>query len=388
MDNITDYVKKMGHLPFDQMPFNPVDSLILSKFAYFKLEKLPDTDRREITIAKIAGDFSGAEPGSSTRNYYSGLHGEEKELLLSMGKSQRFGAAVVTDYQSSFDPEEEKQFAAMTFRIGDRDRYAAYRGTDNTIVGWKEDLNMSFMSPVPAQEEAADYLSVISEKYPDGRLWVGGHSKGGNLAVYSAAFAGEEVRNRLTGVFNHDGPGFPSGVIAEDQYQAVLDRIYTYVPQSSVVGMLLEQEGSYTVVKSRQIGLLQHDPFSWEVSGNHFVTLKSVTLESRLLDHTLKDWICSLTPESRKKFIDALYEILSASGAATLKELRENWTQALPRMLLAVNKLDEPTRKEMRNVLEAFLEAAKGSLADLTRAEEKQLVDKAKKDLGREVEEI
>jgi hypothetical protein len=245
---------------------------------------------------------------------------ETVSLTVQAAKTKRFGSLSLLGYVNRINDEEESQFSALTYR-SDRGRaYLAFRGTDDTLVGWKENFNMSFMMPVPAQLEAVAYTEKIAEAL-SGDLYLGGHSKGGNLAVYAAVKCREDIKSRILSVFNNDGPGFDLPFVESKEYEGMREKIRTLVPESSVVGMLLEHEENYEVVRSSASGLLQHNAFSWEVLGRRFIHLDSVGEESRLIDSALKDWMRELSPEERARFVDSFYETISATGAKTLTEL-------------------------------------------------------------------
>jgi hypothetical protein len=205
---------------------------------------------------------------------------------------------------------------------------------------------MSFMQPVPAQIEAKEYLEYIAE-HTHGNIYVGGHSKGGNLAVYAAVKANKATKSRIAAVYNNDGPGFDSDFISGEDYKEIKDRIYTYVPQSSVVGMLLEHEESYTVVKSRQSGIMQHNGLSWEAMGNSFVKLDSVSEDSKVIDTSMKEWLSSMTPEEREGVVDALYDALSATNAKTLSDLGADKIK----IVRAWNAMDNDARNQVRRCI-------------------------------------
>ena len=229
--------------------------------------------------------------------------------LLQFYRSLTFGEANLYGYRDVLLEEEQTQFAAVTFLLDDGTAFVAFRGTDTSMVGWKEDFNMSFMQVVPAQLMALDYVrNLQAELWQSLRL--GGHSKGGNLAVFAAARSSPGMQERILEVYNHDGPGFNDYLMGDVGYQAMVPKIHTYLPQSSVIGMLLEHEEPYTVIRSRQVGLLQHDFYSWEVKGPHFVPVEEITAGSRFLNGTVKNWLSGMTVQERSQVVDALFGLL------------------------------------------------------------------------------
>lgn len=208
----------------------------------------------------------------------------------------------------------------MTYLLDESHAFVAYRGTDDTIIGWKENLNMSFMHPVPAQLEAVSYLEALADERKE-CFYLGGHSKGGNLAVYALAKCADEAKSRVIGAFNNDGPGFSREFIESLDYEEVRSKIRTFLPQSSIVGILLEHEEHYEVVKSSQSGIWQHDSLSWELMGGGFIHLDDITEESKSIDKTLKMWLEEMSGEDREIFVDNLFRALDATEAKTLTDL-------------------------------------------------------------------
>lgn len=179
---------------------------------------------------------------------------------------------------------------------------------------------MTFQESVPAQEKALRYLEAFARVHSS-PIRLAGHSKGGNMAVYAAACCQPQLQERLLSVHNHDGPGFHSAMLRSPGYRAILPKVRTFLPQSAVVGMLLEHEEPYTVIKSRQVSLLQHEPYSWEVLGGSFVEVEDIDENSRLLDSTLKTWLAGRTGQERNEFVDAVYELLTAGEVADVRQV-------------------------------------------------------------------
>ena len=245
---------------------------------------------------------------------------KDLELLEAAAETERFGQVELAFYRSIFVPEEETQFAAVTFYLGDKTAVLTFRGTDRTLVGWKEDFNMTFQDSIPAQREALKYLEEFSI-YTLHPIRLTGHSKGGNLAVYAAAKADKPLQNRILGICNLDGPGFSEKMMADAGYLAVVPKIHSYVPESSIVGILLEHLEPHTVISSKQIGPMQHDPYSWEVLRNDFIHMEEMSEGSKFMDQTTKAWLVAMTPEERNILVDAVYEILTSGGAVMTEDL-------------------------------------------------------------------
>lgn len=360
MSDIFDYLAWRGDLTFQQNSLNCVDSLIFSQMAYFPFDGLwgPEEEGK-VTLKDAYVRLCEKQRNGEKIIFHMS---KDEKLFRSMAESARFGRLILSDYVNSFDPEAEKQFAAITVFLPDG-TFLAYRGTDYSLTGWNEDFNMSFTTPVPAQIEAAKYFVRIASRVP-GKIYLGGHSKGGNLAAYAALFCSEELRTRIAAVYNNDGPGFDGTVVSKERMDLIKEKLNTFIPQSSVIGLLLEHEEDYTVVHSRQIGLLQHDLYSWDVKGPDFVRLKSVTEGSRFVDRTLKTWLAGLTAEQRCQFIEAVFEVLNASEAETFREMAEDPIRSSGRMLKSIRDTDMQTRKMIAYTVSQLVRAVQKNLTD------------------------
>ena len=288
------------------------------------------------------------------------------ELGRRMAASARFSGLLLCGYENKIDDETQTQFSALTLLLPDGTAYVAFRGTDDTIVGWKEDFNLAFLPVVPAQRMAVQYLQAAAAVFSERPLRVGGHSKGGNLAVYSAVFCSEAVQNQLMQVYNNDGPGFRTSLLPLPEHKRVAGRIVTIIPESSVVGILLEHEERCEVVRSTQIGLMQHDGFSWQVRGERFEHLPDRTEGGKLVDETLRAFIVSLSDEQRVAFIDALFDILTCTDADTLTDLKEGGLRTAAAMVRKYRTLDKDTRQALGSTLRLFMKAgAKTAASEL-----------------------
>ena len=365
MGTLIDYVKWRGDLSFTESPLNEVDSLIFSLLTYLDLSEIvsPGHSGGTVPIKAAANTFFARNPDPKKITMGLIVPKGIVSLFRALKDTRRFRAVEMKAHVNMIDREREMQFSATTFLPDDGSALIAYRGTDDTLVGWKENFNMSFMSVVPAQEQAVVYLRDAAEHYKGNTIRIAGHSKGGNLAVYAAVHSTSEIKKKLTAVWSHDGPGFGSGMLNNLDYIELRPLIHTLVPHSSVVGMLLEHDENYVVVKSRQTGLFQHDGLSWDVMGGSFVHLKTVTEESRRLDRTLNQWIKQMTPEQREQFVEALYQVLSSDNALTLTDLisltKNRWLQK-------GTALDPHVHKTIQKTLSVLFELnAKNIISDL-----------------------
>lgn len=352
-ETIIDYVKNELRT-FAEHPFHEVDSLVLAQFSYIHLGNLiaplsAGAVRKPLTLQQLyrAECFPHyfADQIDAVKN---------RKLLAACAASPRFRDIGVAYYEQDFDEAQEKQFCAMTFFINADTVYLAFRGTDSTLIGWKEDFNMAFLTPVPSQEAAYHYTLAVS-KLVRGQLILGGHSKGGNLAVYAAMMSPPRLQNRILSIYSHDGPGFRDNVFASDPYLRMKDRIYKTLPQSSLVGMLLEHQEDYAIVESTAVGITQHNPYSWVVRNGDFVRLRTLTSGADYLNRTLSEWLSGLSNEQREQFVDALYSVISATGLTSVLELRENWQTEFAILLENMKNTDEPTKHILQETLRSLI---------------------------------
>lgn len=320
MANMLDYIDWRGDITFERDPINDIDNIIFTQLSFVEFSGIvpPPSRRGEITLAdaweKLASNtreksVSGVlVPGSSITQMFEKMH-----------TAPRYRDLLLSSYINHVDHDRQIQFSAVTIDIGGGTKYIAFRGTDDTLAGWQEDFNMSFLDSIPAQREAVAYVDLVAEKCEN--IVLGGHSKGGNLAVYSGVHCSPHTKRKLLKIYNNDGPGFAASMLSDPNYIAVKDKIRTYVPQSSVVGMLLERAEKVNVVKSNQSGLFQHDCFSWQVIGKEFITLDELTTESKLIERSVKSWIATMDPPARQEFVRAFFAMLSGADAKTLTDL-------------------------------------------------------------------
>ncbi|MDD4803309.1 MAG: DUF2974 domain-containing protein [Syntrophomonas sp.] len=326
---------------FDVKWFNPVDSLVLSQFAYVDFKQLvPDIANAGIPVR--IGDLLKAEMFSSMFNNIRDAE-SNRRLLFALAASPRFRNIKLNYYINRIDPQQEKQFSAVTYLLDDKTMYIAYRGTDTTLIGWKEDFNMAFASPIPAQEEGVKYLNATAKLIP-GMIIIGGHSKGGNIAVYSAIQCQPSVQDRIINIFNHDGPGFRDYIFNNPGFPKIKDRIHKTLPQSSVVGMLFQDKVNYFVVKSNRIGFMQHDPFSWSIGDDDFCYARNISSSSMHMHKTLNHWLSTLTDDKRELFVATFYQIIEKTNAVTVFDFSEDWQRKAMSILEAIKSIDAETK--------------------------------------------
>lgn len=354
--NCLDYLEERGHLPFSQAPFCIIDSLILSVCAYAPLEGvLPGLSAQEALPFRQAVNRLTTQAGWDHTGVL--MADQIPRLVVRTAESPRFAQVRLGCCESILDEETGTQFAALTWFLPDGTLYLSFRGTDDSLVGWKECFRMAFTFPIPAQKLAEDYLAQVAARHP-GKLRLGGHSKGGNLAVWAAVHAQPMVRRRILRVDSHDGPGFTRDLTGTPAYQALAKRIRIFVPQSSLVGALLHQDRHCQVIRSHGSGTVgQHDPFSWEVEGTQYRLLPRRSAFGRKSAGTVHAWLAAMSPQEQEEFVEVLFHLLAAGHAKTLTDITSALADNALSMAKAYKALDRTTRREIRSYLRRMLVA-------------------------------
>ena len=351
MGNIMDYISWRGDLSFEQSQFNEVDNLILACFSYVNLDGIPAvTKQKGIGLKKLTEEFMKLHTMKELEADKSFIR-LAPFMMMEMAKSVRFGKCVVRNYVNDIVTEAEQQFAAMEIVLEDGTSYVSFRGTDDTIIGWKEDFNLS-TGVVPAQKRAIEYLQKISE-HTDGMLRVGGHSKGGNLAIYGSVMC-KSAHEKILEIYSNDGPGFSREFQELPEMKEMMPKIIRIIPEYSIIGTLLEHEKEPVIVASSSKGLLQHDGFSWEVQGPALVRRDSLNKTALRFIEILHKWIDGMDTEQKRLLIEDLFATLQASGYENLSEVQSGGLKSLAAMVKRVEKFAPESRGMMQELLTAI----------------------------------
>lgn len=347
MANIIDYLHWRGDITFDQVKLNEVDNLILSQLAFVDFTGIVPSDPSapSVTIKQAAMQFFFENDVKKNTRPGLIISPQTYKMFRLMAESKRFAELKLSAFVNEIDLAEEKQFCALTIRLKEKMSYISIRGTDDTIVGWKEDFNLSFLDEIPSQKRVVEYVNSVCEAQP-GNFYVGGHSKGGHLALYSLVKCAPEHKNRIVAGFSNDGPGFSKAFTELPEYKAAESKFHIYMPQNSVVGMFFENRDKRRVVKSNQIGVFQHDGMSWEVMGSSFVRVKKLGKDA-INTVLLNERIHAMSPEVRKHFVDVLFGMLESTGVKTLSELNAKGLGSMIAMIKTFNDLDKKERELM-----------------------------------------
>ena len=356
---------------FDELPFGDVDSLVLSTIAYFQLEQgaigrlAPGSDEFIALPIALTGIARDKLFGTSWLVSFRG-----DELLSALLASRRFMDLSCGLFVNELDPVQEKQFAAITFLFPDKSAYIAYRGTDNTLVGWKEDFNLSFLVSTPGQVAAKAYLERVAHLGIAKRIYAGGHSKGGNLAEYAALTCSDETYEQIRCVYNHDGPSFVEDVNARMDDPDFRRRLHKTVPVESIFGMLMERREDYRIVEARSALFSQHAPTNWLVSNTSFVAGAALSARTKIIDEAIVTWGMSFTPEQRKTFLDTVFDIFESTGITNWADLQDDQMGYLRAMGQAAIQLDPTLRTQILLMASSIFGALKDTAIGQIRSDQ------------------
>ena len=351
MADMLDYIRWRGDLPFTVSPPNEVDAVIFSTLSYIPFRGRTVSHPEEaIPFSEAVEEFfSYPEPPNYIRAQ------RDLDLLKAAGESVRFGNTRITEYRPKFIKEQDTQFAGVTFLLDDGSLFVTFRGTDNTLVGWKEDLSMSFRSVIPSQALAKQYLQDVLMTH-SGPVRVSGHSKGGNVAGYAVSQSAPVIRDRVLEVYNQDGPGFSAEFLEDPGYRSILPKIRTYLPQGSMIGVVLYRAEPVIIVQSHETGIMQHDPFSWNICGTAITRMDALNANSRFFRLTMENWLAGFDMDDRVRLVNMLYDLLTSGDVEVMDDILQ------PKSLInyvARLRGSELIRKYLASDLNSLLKAAR-----------------------------
>lgn len=373
MSNMFSYVRWRGDISFKMLPLNEVDNLILSALAYVRMEGL------------VGGDFSNSVSIKELRVRYDEAGYDQSKMtidpaviLRAIDGCERFRDVRVCGYENIVDDERELQFSASVFLLPDDTAYIAFRGTDDTVTGWKENINFSLGEATLGQKMSAEYVNQAAAKI-DRPLYIGGHSKGGNFAVFGAAFCDETVKERIKKVYSNDGPGFHHAITSKEAYQNILKKVELIIPEESLVGMLLSNKENKIFIKSLERGIGQHHVYSWMVSGTSFVRAEKRSDRVARMDKAILECIDGLSEDQRRNVAAAVFEAIEASGAKTLNDINENKWVSYNAIIKALKNLDEEKAKDLGEMLKSLASLSRDAIVGGAKATLENAGEKAQK---------
>ena len=351
MKNMLDYIKEFGHVSFEERAFSEIDALVLTELEYLPLENVVPSDENGenfVTVKEIAEYMQEHKQELFDENPMM-ITQERHEVSQVIADAPRFQSLKFFGVVSEWDKDTTKQFAAVTVEVEPSVRLVVFRGTDETLIGWKEDFLMTYSPLVAAQTDAKEYLAKQASLW-GGDLMISGHSKGGNLAIYAAATQEEDVQLRIVDIFCFDSPGLYRSVLETKGYQNIVPLAMRYIPQDSLVGLMLESEVPYVIVKSNATGAMQHSAMTWEIEDGQFIKMEKLTKNSQLNDQTFKKWTESVSDEELELFWNVFFELLFSVGIDTVNDLYGQFMHYVQEFLKAAGDMDEEKRELLTRV--------------------------------------
>ncbi|MCM1182045.1 MAG: DUF2974 domain-containing protein [Roseburia sp.] len=349
MGDILSYVDEFGGFTFLEKPFCEVDGLIFSHLSYFVYDNVVPGPEEE----KPAVAFSDLVKRMDDKNFISVRWEEEKNRRLfdKVMNARRYRNTRADFYVREMDSGETIQFSAITFLLGSGEVFLSFRGTDDALVGWKEDAYMAYRTPVGAQLRSVEYAEQVAARLArkrNLRFYFGGHSKGGNLALYAGMSCNPEIKRRIARIYDMDGPGFRPDFLETLDYDGIKEKVLKLVPDESFVGMLMETKEDYTLIKSTQIGMAQHVALSWCVEGDRFLRAETNVPKRKELYDRINRWILELDREQVGVFLENLFKLVELTEASTLTDLKTvsaDSPQRAHSIWQAYAQMDEETKR-------------------------------------------
>lgn len=352
MGNIIDYLRWRGDLTFERDGFCEVDNLLLSYLSYVNLDGIaPGEGEGFLTLKEISGEFFRRYSQEELKKDRSFIR-MAPYGMREMAKTERFGNIKVQNYVNRIEEKKNLQFSAVELVLSEEVSYLAFRGTDDRIVGWKEDFFLS-NGIVGAQREALKYMNHIGRNCR--HILTGGHSKGGNLSVYAAALCEKDIQDKVVQIYSNDAPGFSEEFLESEGFQRIFPRIQRYMTEGSIIETLLAHKKAPILIKSSAKGVMQHDCLSWETEGRNFIKCKEQNRAAAAFDEALKAWLDGINGEEREAFINDFFSVLEATGAETLTQLQEGGLKNLRLMLKQKNALKPETKKIIEKLIREFV---------------------------------
>lgn len=362
MANIVDYLKWRGDVPFEISPFNEVDALVLCELVYSPFEGLvPGPGLKEkISIEDLCDRFFLKFSDEELLKRVA-LTKLAPFLMKEMAHSKRFGGMKIAGFMNEVDAENQSQFSVCTFYVPDGTIFVAFKGTDDSLVGWKEDFNMCFSPGTGGQLKAVKYLNhnLARTMKP---IRIGGHSKGGNFAVYGSAFSKTHIKDSIIDIYNFDGPGFIPELLKTPEYKHIVKRIHKFIPEESIIGLLMYTKSKTKVVASTAKGINQHDPMSWQVLKDKFEYKDKVAASSEVIDEIITKWSMQFDYDTRAAFVDVFFSSLQSSGATKMSEITSSKVRSVASLTKEIQSLDPDNQALVIDVFVKLLASGGDSL--------------------------
>lgn len=365
MNSLAEYVKNYGNKSFEESPFNEIDALVLSQLSYVDFSAIVckfDSDV-EITLKDAAYQFFYLHNEDELKEKISIVY-KASMLLSQCAETKRYNDIKLLKYANNVNDKIDKQFSAVTFYIDEGLAVIAFRGTDTSITGIKESAMLSYMFPVPAQIESLYYLQE-SGMMAKRDLIVCGHSKGGNLATFAGVSCSNSLKKKIKGIYEFDAPGFPQQMIDRYDYVEMRDKIYSYIPQSSIIGCMLYHDLSRRIVKSTNENIKQHQVSSWVIKDNHFEFTNETDELSKFTDRYLKKLTAAVGEENIEDVFETVFDFLENAGINDIEDIKAFHFVNLAKAIGSLKNISD----SQKEIIESTLKQAIKELSHLAYSE-------------------
>ena len=351
MGNLITYVQQYGAQSFENKSLTDIDVLVLTEIAYLPFDEIVSSSFEEkaaISLNQLGKEFEIIKEKEHENNPFM-ITEERIQLLDVVSKSQRYKDIKVFGFMNDIDDELTKQFAAVCYQWEEKSRWIIFRGTDESLTGWKEDFMMTYSDLIPAQTDAIEYLRKQAELF-SGSLNISGHSKGGNLSLYASAMQEEDIQHRIKQIYCWDAPGVHRSILGTEGYQRVVSKAKRYIPQDSIVGLMLESQVPYHIIESQGSGISQHSALMWNIEDDHFVELTELTRNSQLTDQTFKQWTEVVSDEDLKLFFDTFFDLIFEMGVETVNDVYYNFRMYMQKFFEKAYQMNPEKREVLLRV--------------------------------------
>lgn len=349
MANIINYIKKTGQHTFEEIPFNEVDNVVFASISYLNLEGIVENSK--ITIEEAGTKFFKKYNKKDFRNNIFSVQSAIK-IFASAYQANRYKNLSLRNYV--YECDETKQFSAVFIDLSNRYTYVSFEGTDDLVSGWKEDAKMTYEFPIPSQKAAIKYINKYIPAFSRRKYIIGGHSKGGNLALVAGMYARPIIKSKIKNIYMNDAPGLKLEQISSSEYRSIKNRIERIIPNYCIIGLMLRHTYDYHVILSNKTGLLAHNIINWQVENQAFIKTELSSF-SKKLDKVLTDWLDSYNDQERQELVEDLFEVLNRANITSLLELKSSTLPSISAILKESKKINPASKKEIRRFIKTLI---------------------------------
>ncbi len=338
MSNIYDYLDKYGNKTFDEIEYTEIDNIIFTQILYMNFNDIVSPSEDKINLKEAANIFISKGRKCFIRKAYN--------LLVAIKDKPRYKNLLLSNY--IYKLTEDEQFGAMTIDINDKLRCVVFEGTDNTIIGWKEDFSISYLSLIPAAKDAIKYLKKVSKFNKN--IIVTGHSKGGYLAIISAIYSNMFIKYKLKKIYSLDGPGIKKEELISRKFNSIKGKYIKIIPKSSIVGKLFYDIDDPIVCNTKTMGFVGHSVFYWTLDNDKFKRDK-LTKYSIDLDNYFTAWLESYNKEDLEYFSNYIFNLLDNYNIKLTEDIKNINKKNYIDIIDNLRKIDP----KFKNMLKDFL---------------------------------